>query len=119
MSTADVPVLHGEFDEFEKTVERRLDGHDTLYSEVKKMAVALAEFTGCLKGATDKITDALKADDDQAVKCTACKASLEGKINDLNVFRWNIVGALAFVIGIPAIGSFVILILKISEGGLR
>jgi hypothetical protein len=96
-----------------------LKGHDELYKDVAALQSALQGFTVCLQTATGQITGILDKDDKRDGDCEKCKAGLEAKIEDINRWRWRIIGAISAVVGIPSIVSCIILLYKLGEGGLK
>ena len=113
----DQPVLHGEYDTFRVDVERRLRGHDQMYADVSEFKAALRELVTIVKNATGDIADVMEDNRDPQGKCAKCKAELENKIEDINRWRWRVIGAIGAFLAIPTVISCVILIMQFTTGG--
>ena len=105
-------VRRPEFDQFRGDVTRRLDGHDSLYSDLRQTREELVAFTETLKTAREQIVsmtgDRAKCQED----CKGHRERLDARLKALERFRWQIGGTVAFLACIlgPAIG----IILKYS-----
>ncbi len=90
----DDPVLRGEYEQFKTDVERRLQGHDGLYGDLRETREELVKFTETLRAAREQVisvvTDRAKCQDD----CKGYRAGFEKRIRALERFRWQIAGAL-------------------------
>jgi anti-sigma-K factor RskA len=107
---ANEPVLHGEYDEFAEDVKRRLKGHDAMYEDVSDFKASLRELTTTVRTATADISAVMGDNRDPDGKCAKCKEGLEGKIEEINRWRWRVIGAIGAFLAIPTIISCVILI---------
>ena len=115
----DTAVLRGEYGEFKSDVERRLKGHDELYTDVRHLSESLVKLGITVEQASAKLAGAIEDDSDHVVKCELCKAALNSRIDTLNAWSWKIIGAWSALVALPAIGGFVILLVQLGKGGLK
>jgi hypothetical protein len=113
------PVLHGEYDEFAEDVKRRLKGHDGMYKDMSDFNAALQGLTKVLESATTTIADLADDSRDPEGKCAKCKKGLEDKIEEINKWRWRVIGAIGAFLAVPTIISCIILVRQLAEGGLK
>lgn len=117
--TPDAPVLHGEFDQFKDDVVRRLDGHDGLYGDMSAARAELGRFTEALKAVREQLTGNSTDRKECQDRCHETRCDFERRIRSLERFHWKLIGVVAVVLGIPSIGTFIILMVaKFAEGGL-
>ena len=69
--------------------------------------------------ATNRLAGAIQADDAQQGKCEKCKSLLNDRIDQLNQFRWKTVGIAVAAMAVPGLATFILLLVKYAEGGLR
>jgi len=101
-------VPRHEFERVVKDHERRLDGHDGLYGDLRETREELVRFTEALKSARDQITSGLTERDQCREHCESHRAEFDGRIKALERFRWQIGGALAVLsVGIPILMRFI------------
>jgi hypothetical protein len=99
------------FEQFKGDVERRLDGHDGLYRDLRETREELVRFTEALKSARDEIVSGMTDRDKCQEACAGYRAGFEKRIRALEKFRWQIGGALVVVAAVPG-WTAVILLLK-------
>jgi hypothetical protein len=100
----DDPITRREFDRVVQDHERRLDGHDGLYGDLRDTREELVRFTEALKAARDEIMSGVTDRDLCKAECAEHRSGFEKRTRCLEQFRWQISGAL-LVIGVvwPAI----------------
>jgi t-SNARE complex subunit (syntaxin) len=113
------PVLRGEYTTFKDDVERRLNGHDSMYRDVSELQSAIHELTSVFRRATEDVQEIMGDSRDPNGKCAKCRTAIDDKIDDINKWRWRVIGAFGAFIAIPTVVSCIILIKQLSVGGLK
>lgn len=104
-------VIHRpEFDQFRGDVTRRLDGHDSLYSDLRQTREELVAFTETLKHARQEISSGLTDRVKCRAECVEHRAGFDGRIRSLERFRWQIGGALILIAAVPSWTAVILLL---------
>ena len=91
--------------EFERVVadhERRLDGHDALYVDVRQTREELVAFIETLRHARKEINDIIGDRDKCKEDCKQYRAGFESRVTALERFRWMAGGAVVLIAAAPA-----------------
>ena len=109
----DEPVTRREFDRVVQDHERRLAGHDGLYKDLQETREELVKFTEALQAARLEIGGGSSEHIACKTECARHRDGFEKRVRVLEAFRWKLLGAYAvavLVLGIPGIGSFIMLL---------
>jgi len=89
---------------------RRLDGFDALYRDLRDPREELVEFAQALRDARAQVTSGLMDRDKCTEQCREYRSGFEERITALEAFRWKLAGVVGVFVAIPAIGSFIMLL---------
>lgn len=97
----DEPVTRREFDRVVADHERRMDGHDDLYADLRETREELVKFTEALQAARREIVSGVSERDVCKQACARHRGEFEARIRALEKFRWQFGGAVVFLAAIP------------------
>jgi len=87
-------VRRPEFDRVVADHERRLDGHDSLYGDMRRTREEMVKFMETLRHARGELDSTVADRDKCRVACAGHRERFDGRIRSLERFRWQIGGAL-------------------------
>ncbi len=97
----DEPVMRREFERVVADHERRLDGHDSLYADLRQTREELIEFTAALRAAREQIMSGVSEQELCRQHCAEHRAEFEVRVRALERFRWQFGGAVVFLAALP------------------
>jgi hypothetical protein len=107
---ADDFVQRREFERAMADHERRLDGHDSLYSDVREAREELARFSETLRQARHEIGSGTADRDKCRVECASNRTKFDDRLRVLERFRWQIGGALVLIAAVPSWTAVILLL---------
>ncbi len=113
----DEPVTRREFERVVADHERRLDGHDALYTDIRITREELVRFTESLQAARREITSGVSDRDLCKAECAKHRSDFSRRIRALEQFRWTFGGAVLLLAGIPAWVTLYIAVTRFLGGG--
>ena len=107
---ADDPVTRHEFERVVQEHERRMDGHDNLYSDLRATREELVRFTEALEHARASLATGSTDRKNCRDECAAHRDGFHTRIVVLERFRWQVLGIVALLCGIPAYISLFLIV---------
>ena len=98
----DDPITRREFERVVHDHERRLDGHDSLYRDLREAREELVKFVEALRGLSKELSDEGSEHAACRAQCEKHRDRFEKRIRALERFRWQIGGAMLIIVAIPS-----------------
>ncbi len=111
------PVTRREFERVVADHQRRLDGHDALYLDLRITREELVRFTEALQAARQEINGLVADNQACAIECEKYRQSFDGRLTALERFRWTFAGVVLVLAGIPAWVTLYIAVTRFLGGG--
>lgn len=104
-------VLRRELDRIVADHERRLDGHDALYADLRETREELVRFTEALQNAREMISSGVTARDICQQACATHRSAFAERLEALEKFRWQFGGAVLVLAAVPAWAALIVMLL--------